>query len=295
VLLMRSGIGDAADLQRAGIPVVAHVPGVGRNLHNHLMILVATHLPRRAVQSSAAASWAFTVLRYSSGLAGCPPGDMQIFPINRTAWHALGRRIGAIGLCLYKPFATGEVRLNGASPSATPVIRFNMLADPRDTERMVDGLGRVMELFADPGVAATRNEVFLPDKALAGRMATPTLFNRLRTALISGVFDSSAGVRRRLLGDSVVNPAALAADRDRLLAIVRAVTAHVHHVCGTCRIGASDDPLAVVDSRCRVRGVDGLRVVDASVMPSNVSANTHLAVMMIGEKAASMILEDRPT
>jgi len=290
-LLLRSGIGPSAELAALGIPVVADRPGVGKNLLNHLMIHVATHLPRHAMQPRRCASWAFTVLRYSSGVEGCPQGDMQIFPINRTAWHSLGRRIGAMGLCLYKPFSVGSVTLSSADPRTPPDIRFNMLADERDVSRLIDGLRRVFDLLADPQVARHRNDVFMPNKAAAGRLATRTTMNRVKTALISAVFGAAPWLRRALLGASVVQPAALRDDEAALRRIVRDATAHVHHVCGTCRIGAPQDTLAVVDPQCRVYGVDGLRVADTSVMPANISANTHLAAMMIGEKAAAMVLE----
>src|SRR5690606_31729721 len=92
-----------------------------------------------------------------------------------------------------------------------------------------------------------------------------------------------------LLGSAVLDIPRLVEDRESLREIVRNVNAHVHHVCGTCKIGRADDPMAVVDPECRVYGVEGLRVADASIMPRNVSANTHLAALMIGEKASAII------
>jgi choline dehydrogenase len=75
--------------------------------------------------------------------------------------------------------------------------------------------------------------------------------------------------------------------------VVRETAAGVHHPTGTCRIGVATDADAVVDPRCRVHGVAGLRVADASVMPTIVTAGTHLTALMIGEKAAAMIRVDR--
>lgn len=290
-LLLRSGIGPANELKAQGIRVVADHPGVGKNLLNHAMIHVATHLPRDAVQAKHLASWAFTVLRYSSGHEGCSQGDMQIFPINRTSWHPLGSRIGAIGLCLNRPFSAGEVRLASPDPETPPSIKFNMLVDSRDTERLVDGLKRVLDLFEDPRVRPHRNEVFMPDKALAGRLATRSTANLVKTACINHALGTGGWARKLALGRRVLDPQRLAGDREAMRDIVRSETSHVHHVCGTCRLGADGDRMAVVDARCKVRGVEGLRVADASVMPSNISANTHLAAMMIGEKAAAMILD----
>jgi 5-(hydroxymethyl)furfural/furfural oxidase len=289
-LLLRSGISPADELRRLGIAVAADRPGVGRNLLNHVMIHVATHLPATAMQRPDAASWAYTVLRYSSGVEGCPAGDMQIFPINRTAWHALGSRIGAMGLCLYQPRSVGSVSLLDADPATPPDLRFRLLEDERDERRLADGLRRIFELLADDAVAPLHHEVFMPNKAFAGRLAARTAFNAVRTRAIERVLAAAPAVRRALLGASVVDPRALLDDPAALRAIVQAATAHVHHVCGTCRFGTAQDPLAVVDPQCRVHGVDGLRIGDTSVMPSSISANTHLAAMMIGEKLAATLL-----
>jgi choline dehydrogenase len=110
-----------------------------------------------------------------------------------------------------------------------------------------------------------------------------------------------AGVRwcRRLLGTAALAayseletlPGPEAQSEDELLSHVRRTGATVYHAVGTCRMG--QDPLAAVDERLRVRGLAGLRVVDASVMPSMPSANTNAATLMIAEKASDMILADR--
>ena len=289
-LLLRSGVGPARELTALGIPTIADRPGVGRNLLNHLMIHVATFLRSDARQNPSSSSWAFTVLRYSSKEHECSAGDMQIFPINRTAWHALGQRIGAMGLCLYRPFSIGSVKLVSADPDTQPDIRFNMLVDPRDRSRLADGLKRMLILLADPQVARLCHEVFMPNKAFAGKLAARSWLNTVRTKMLAALLSLSGTVRRRALGASLLDPLKVAHDDNALAQIVDTATAHVHHVCGTCRIGAANDPQAVVDSECRVYDVQGLRVVDASLMPRNISANTHLATMMIAEKAAAHIL-----
>jgi choline dehydrogenase len=86
------------------------------------------------------------------------------------------------------------------------------------------------------------------------------------------------------------NPGARVRSADEILEAVRNFGSSGYHPCGTCRIGK--DAMAVVDPRLRVRGVEGLRVVDASVMPTVVSGNTNAATVMIAEKGADMILED---
>jgi choline dehydrogenase-like flavoprotein len=183
------------------------------------------------------------------------------------------------------------VTLASLDPAAAPEIRFRMLEDERDELRLVDGLRRVFDLLADPRVVPWRTDVFMPNKAAAGRLATRTEANRIKAGAIDHAFATGGWLRRAVLGASVVRPEALRDDEPALRRIVRAATAHVHHVCGTCRMGTRDDALAVVDPRCRVYGVTGLSVADTSVMPGNISANTHLAAMMIGEKVAAMTLE----
>lgn len=78
-------------------------------------------------------------------------------------------------------------------------------------------------------------------------------------------------------------------DPDQIEATLRAHADTEYHVCGTARMGPADDPMAVVDARLRVRGIDGLRIADASVMPTITSNNIHAAVIMIGERCADLI------
>ncbi len=292
-LLMRSGIGPADHLRRVGIAPVVDRAGVGRNLFNHAIVHIAIHLPRASKQDHTLTSWAFAMLRYSSGHPGCPAGDMQVFPTNRTSWHPLGWRIGALGVCLYKPFSTGMVELQSPDPAQEPTVKFRLLSDRRDFDRMADGLAMAARLLRSRHVRAVANEAFLPSGGQANKLNRPGRLNWLKSAIISTLFDMPFGVRRALLARSLVDLDRLATDRTACEAVVRRVGAGVHHVSGTCRIGGSNDPAAVVDPACRVYGVTGLRVVDASVMPTVVSANTHLAVLMIGEKVAQAILDER--
>jgi len=288
-LMLRAGIGCAQALDKLGIPVVLERRGVGRNLRNHLMIHLATHLHPKARQAQSATSWAFTVLRYSSGVADCPPADMQIFPINRTAWHALGSAIGALGLCLYQPVSVGSVTLTSADPATPPVIRFNMLADARDTKRLTDGLLRMLHILAMPEVARLHDEVFIPNKAAAAKIASVTWRNRAIAQALALAMQYPPW-RRRLLRGRILDYSRLRTDPGQQLAAMWLGASHVHHVCGTCRMGSVEDPDAVVDTQGRVIGVGNLRIADASVMPCNVSANTHLPVIMVAEKMAAHIL-----
>jgi len=294
-ILQRSGIGPRAWLEESGIETVTDRPGVGANLYNHAIAHIAIHLPRSARQVRSLTSWAFSMLRYSSGHPDCPQGDMQIFPTNRTSWHPLGTRIAAIGLCLYKPFSTGSVRVCSADPAQEPVVQHKLLSDPRDFERMVDGLGLVARVLLGAKLTEVANEAFLPPGGQANALNRPSRLNWWKSFAISLLFDMPFGLRRFLLRRYLVDLDLLATDCGARAEVIRRVGAGVHHVSGTCRIGRADDAAAVVDPHCRVYDVDGLRVADASVMPTVVSANTHLAVLMIGEKVAQIIGDERAT
>jgi 5-(hydroxymethyl)furfural/furfural oxidase len=292
-LLMRSGIGPAQHLKDNGIAVTADHPGVGRNLQNHPIAHIAVHLPRLSAQHKRLTSWAFALLRYSSRHPGCPPGDMIMFPANRTSWHPLGRRIGVLGVCVYKTYSTGSVALRSADPAVEPDVKFHLLSDDRDFERMVDGFQHAARILAKARVQSVINETFLPSGGQANALNRPSYSNWLKSAGINLAFDLAPPLRRRIFAENRVDVDLLARDRGACEAIVRKVAAGVHHAAGTCRMGREDERAAVVDPCCRIHRVEGLRVVDASVMPTVVSANTHLAVLMIAEKVTQMIRDGR--
>nr|WP_053000192.1 GMC family oxidoreductase N-terminal domain-containing protein [Sphingomonas sp. Y57] len=287
-LLMRSGIGPAPQLRRAGIPLVRANDGVGANLANHVMMPLAVYLPADARQPAHLRSWPTTILRFSSNLAGCPVNDLHIFPNNKTSWHILGRHIGALGIGLRKPFSVGHVTL-AAEPLAPPKVRFNILDDDRDMQRLTMAVRLGCELLLDQDVRAMRREIFLPAGGQANRLNRPSQANAIKSAAIAGLFGLSSQLRRMLLRDYLIDPAALLGDDAALRDIILRQAAPVHHASGTCRMGDPADPGVVVDPRCRVVGVTGLRVVDASIMPSIVSGNPHIPVVMMAERAVDLI------
>ena len=292
LLLMRSGIGPKEQLERAGISVLVDRQGVGQSLFNHAATYLAVHMPRGAQQSKTQNTWASTLLRYSSKHPGSPPGDMQIFPSNRSAWHPLGWRVGVVGMFLYKPFSKGYVALNAKDPAGPPIVKFRLLSDPRDFDRMVDCVAKTAYLLASPKLNHVINDAFVPPGGQANSLNKPGLLNLAKSYFINWIFDFPFGVRRYLLRKHIVDLNLLAVDRSACAKIVRKTAAGVHHVSGTCRMGRPEDDRAVVDPRGRVYGVQGLRIADASVMPSIVSANIHIPVLMIGEKIAEMIAAD---
>jgi 5-(hydroxymethyl)furfural/furfural oxidase len=286
-LLMRSGIGPGEQLRARGIDVVHSRAGVGRNLQNHPAVMLVAHLPRDARQPRAQRPWQQSQLRYSSNCAGCPAHDMVIIPFNKVAWHPLGRRIGVLMVNVLKAFSRGFVELDVSHPRA-PRVCFNLLCDARDFERLIGGVRLGLEILADGQVTRARNEVFTPNGKIVARLSRRNLRNWLEAGVISGLFEPSS-LRGRLLGRSSLDPVAMARDDGALRQFVRQSAQPLYHVCGTCRMGSPADPEAVVDSQCRVLGLTGVRVADASVFPTIPSGNTHLPVLMAAEKISDLI------
>jgi 5-(hydroxymethyl)furfural/furfural oxidase len=293
-VLMRSGVGPAGHLRHHGIEVVADVPGVGENLTEHPHLAVGAHLKPPARLPRAMRRHIFLGVRYSSGVEGCDPGDMLIMPVNRAGWHPLGRSLGALNVCINKSYSTGTVRLNSADPTVEPEVDLNLASDGRDLVRLVDGFKRLYRIMESPAVQAGINTWFLAgytDAVRALSVRKPS--NWLKTAAAAALFDYAPFARdtliRRRFG-TTEQIHAMAHDDAAIAEWVKSTVWPGWHVSGTCRLGADGDPMAVLDAKCRVRGVQGLRVVDASIMPSICSANTNITTIAIAEKAADLIL-----
>jgi 5-(hydroxymethyl)furfural/furfural oxidase len=293
-LLLRSGIGPSAELKTLGIAVVADRPGVGKHLMEHPGVNFGAYLKRSARLPKTTRRQMFAGLRWSSGVDGCPPGDMYLIPSNKAAWHAIGERLGIMMVWVNRSFSTGEVKLSSPRPESPPDVDFNMCSDPRDLERLMAGVRLLCRLQAEPPVQATVERVFpisLSDWARRLGVKTPT--NVLQTWLGALAMDSSPSLRRVIIDKLIADApslAELASDDGACRDWIRsAVLGHWHASC-TCRMGASEDPGAVTDPAARVYGVAGLRVADASIMPSVPCANTNIPTIMIGEKVAAAIL-----
>jgi 5-(hydroxymethyl)furfural/furfural oxidase len=293
-LMLRSGIGPGAELQSRGVAVLKDAPGVGNNLQNHPLLLIACFLKRGGRESPGWKPAGSTYMRWSTGLAGCEPSDMSMYVRSYVTWHALGRRMASLCPVLGRPASRGQVRLSKDGPDALPCIEFNLLSDPRDVKRMVDAFRLAGELFDATELRPICEEAFVLTKP-AGLMRFNRLsaVNALRGALAAAVADTAPGYAakalERMAGTRPVKE--LLADEAALAAFVRSSTAGAGHMSGTCRMGAAGDPLAVTDNCGRVRGVDALRVADASIMPNVPSGNTHIPVVMVAEKIAAMMAE----
>ena len=268
-LLMLSGVGPAAHLQEHGIPVVHDLPGVGRNLHDHVdvvQVIDAPHLTdlfglsfRGMVNAAkAVAEWRrqrtgllTTNFAEAGGFIRSAPHeplpDLQLhFVIGKLLDHGRKTVFGhgySCHVCLLRPRSRGSLTLASADPFAPPRIDPNFLADPDDVRRLVRGFLVMRGILTQPALADYRGREL----------------------------DASGNART----DAQIE------------AFVRNHADTIYHPVGTCRMGS--DALAVVDAQLRVRGLEGLRVADASIMPSIVGGNTNAPVIMIGEKASDLL------
>jgi choline dehydrogenase len=273
-ILMLSGIGPAKHLQQQGIAVVADVPGVGENLHDHvsaactyrtapenslnrelsgLSVLghaISYYLAKRGPLTNGA-SQATALAR---GLPDTPCPDLQlVFRAMSYVYDKSGRiapdpipRVTG-GIAFTRPRSRGRLQLKSADPKQSPEMNANYLSVASDEDGLLAGVKWMRRIFAtDP----LRSMVLAEDAP----------------------------------GD------ALRTD-DQLRDYLHASGGTFCHPSGTCKMG--QDALAVVDERLRVRGIDALRVVDASIMPALPSCGPAPAVFMIGEKAADLIKEGR--
>lgn len=251
-ILLRSGIGPADELRRLGITPLVDLAGVGANLTDHAQVGFGL-VPTPTIADATAPLWQI-ILRYTAP-GSTEPNDMQMqLPLSPMASSQ-----GAAGLVislrafLMRPRSRGVLRLTGRAPQLAPQIRLNLADDPEDVRRLADGLELACAVAQHPEVATCHtDQAFLND----GRVLP------LPEAL-----------------------AALAAPGARTQYVRQTVSHYVHPV-GTARMGPEHDPGAVVDQYCRVRGVEALRVVDASIMPTIPRANTNLTCIMIGERVA---------
>ena len=253
-ILMRSGLGPAAQLQALGIPVARDLPQVGRNFMDHPILRATIALKREHVATDPDTRHTNCCVTYSSGLGGGGFRDMIFIAYNHRGLGEAGRPgvFGAVGGALYQAFSHGELALASADPEADPVVDENMLDDPRDRLRMRDAVRRLAALTAQPALAGLAERITFGETGLSMAQAAA-----LPEAELDSVMLEEAG--------------------------------DIQHASGTCRMTAYEEPRGVVDPDLRVKGVGGLRVADASIMPADCRANTHFTCVMIGLKAAHLL------
>ncbi len=293
-LLMRSGISPTGHPE-FDIPVVARLAGVGRNLMEHPSTAVSTYLPPPLRQTDLEEHHDHAILRFSSGLAGTPEGDMHLAMIARSGWHSVGQRIGTLFIWLNKPYSRGKLSLASPSADDEPIVDFNLLSDERDLERLKQAFLLGAEILTDPLLDGHCGPAFPTSYSpRAIKVAGPGLFNQVQRGLLAAMLDY-AGPTRSWMIHSVITLGLeirnLVKDDTALTEFIQASVGGVWHASGTCRMGARDNPDAVTDGAGRVYKVEGLRVCDASLMPTIPRANTNTPTIMMAERIADLIKE----
>jgi choline dehydrogenase len=281
-ILELSGIGNGEVLQRAGVAVAQHLPGVGENLRDHLHIRLSFETQLRVtlnailrdpfLQAKMGARWLFLgrgLMTTSSATMMAiarsrpdldrPDIKMQLHQLSMASSHyadnrqarSIADRMGldpypgfSIGTYVLRPESKGSVHIRTPQAVDPPRIHANYLADDYDVQTLIAALRMIRRIASQP--------------ALAQHIVRET------------------------------RPGPGAQSDDELLDHIRRTGQTSYHPIGTCRMGK--DSQAVVDHELRVHGIDGLRVCDASVMPTMVASNTHAPSIMIGEKASDMVL-----
>jgi 5-(hydroxymethyl)furfural/furfural oxidase len=293
-LLMRSGIGPAAHLRDVGVDIVADSAGVGRNLMEHPSLSLSAYLAPKDRITDDSMHQAQACLRLSSGLEDAGVGDLHFQILARSAWHAIGRRLGTIFFWINKPFSRGDVRLRSPHPSARPDVDFRLLSDVRDLERMKQCVRVAASVLSDLQCTRVIGEPFpavFSDRIK--KVSAINSYNAVRLAAFGMLLDSVGATLRAALIRAVVTEGLtlkhLLADDAALEEFILKSSGGTWHPTGTCRMGAADDVEAVTDPGGRVRGVTGLRVCDGSLMPSIPRANTNIPIIMMAERIADLI------
>jgi choline dehydrogenase len=259
-LLMLSGIGPAEQLQHFGIPVVRALPGVGENLWNHLSAQL-TFKVKDGIDLSAHVDAVHFSLHYTAeGSSACNDMVLRTSPVV----DARQERIPGFRT----KYLNGDV-------SPDRVARISC------TLGLPDGAGYVHLASADPTVQPTFNYCYLQH---------PNDRRRVRDGLRLAARLLASDAYKNVAEYRIHPSEAILADDDTLDRWIRQTVGTARHVSGTCKMGADADPMAVVDQYCRVKGVPGLWVVDASVMPRIPrSGGLHATVVMIGERVVDWI------
>jgi 5-(hydroxymethyl)furfural/furfural oxidase len=293
--LLRAGIGPAGPLMDLGIEVRANLAGVGQRLMDHPSVSVSSFMKPAARLNGLTRRHILLALRYSSGVGGVAPGDMFVAVVSKSAWHAVGEQIASQLVCVYKTLSeTGQVRLAARDWRAEPIVEFNLLSDRRDLDRLMDGFRRLGAMHMSAALKEAVSDPFPASYSDRVRqIGVVNDRNRRLTAFVARLLDGPDWLRRWIIDRFIVEGYRfdqLMTDDEALEAFIRGASIGVWHASCTCRMGADDDPMAVTDNQGRVRGVAGLRVVDASLFPCVPCANTNFPTLMTAEKISDAML-----
>src|SRR6185437_12402457 len=247
--LMRAGIGPAGHLREMGIDVRVALPGVGQQLQDHPAVAVAAFLkPHARIVHDYSRRHIYTALRYSSGIAGIPAGDMFTVVTNKTSWHRVGEQIGSFIVTVYKTYSeNGSVKLRSRDWETEPQVDFNLLSDQRDLERMMDGVRRFGAMHLTPimqGVTEFPFPASYSDKVR--QVGLHSKKNKWITEALGLLLDGPAALRKYLIENLVMEGITLQdvlTDDEKCEAFVRRAAVGVWHASCTCRMGREDDPM----------------------------------------------------
>jgi 5-(hydroxymethyl)furfural/furfural oxidase len=292
--LLRAGIGPVGQLKDLGIPVVMGLEGVGQRLMDHPSISLSSFVRPGARMNEHTRRHIQVGLRYSSGLPGAPKGDMFVAVMSKSAWHAVGEQIASLLTFVNKTYSeTGQVKLASRDPLKEPTVQFNLLSDRRDLERLMSGFRKTAALQMSAPLTAVTDKPFPASYSdRVRKIGVVNAKNKILTTIAAALMDGPAALRSYMIDNFVVEGFTfdqVMGDDEALEAFVRKATIGVWHASCSCRMGRPDDPMAVVDTQGRVKGVQGLRVVDASIFPVVPCANTNFPTLMTAEKIADAI------
>jgi 5-(hydroxymethyl)furfural/furfural oxidase len=192
---------------------------------------------------------------------------------------------------------TGQVKLASRDWRAEPVVEFNLLSDKRDLDRLMSGFKKMAVLqLSEPMRAVTDNPFPASYSDRVRQIGVVNNKNKVLTAILARLLDGPSALRKYMIENFVVEGFTfeqVMTDDEALEAFIRKAAIGVWHASCTCRMGRADDPMSVVDTAGRVKGVQGLRVVDASVFPVVPCANTNFPTLMTSEKISDAILAGR--
>jgi 5-(hydroxymethyl)furfural/furfural oxidase len=293
--LLRAGIGPVGHLKEVGIPVLMGLEGVGQRLMDHPSIALSSFIRPGARMNDHTRRHIQLALRYSSGLSGVPRGDMFVAVLSKSAWHAVGARIASLLTFVNKTYSeTGQVKLASRDPLMEPIVQFNLLSDRRDLDRLISGFRKMAALQMSAPLRAVTDKPFPASYSdRVRKIGVVNVKNRILTAIAAALMDGPAALRHYMIDRFVVEGFSfdeVMSDDEAMEAFVRKAAIGVWHASCSCRMGRPDDPMAVVDTQGRVKGVQGLRVVDASIFPVVPCANTNFPTLMAAEKIAETML-----
>lgn len=251
-ILIRSGVGPRQVLEGLGVPVVADLPGVGAHVMDHPAVRLKLKLRKDLEITDIDARHTNCAVKFSSGLEGGSFSDMILVAMNHggvIAGDDSPWAAPATHVMLYDAHSRGRIVFTSTDPMADPEIHMNMLSDRRDLDRLRRGARHLFE------IGQTSFYQAMCDRITCGDTDIPL------EQMANG---SDADIDAWMLSDC----------------------GEGLHLTGTCRMGADDDPGSVVDSSCRVLKTKQLKIVDASIMPADCRANTHLTTIMMAEHFA---------